>query len=686
VAIPELKTDTSVNLDKYTVRLADRGLSRGLQRWGEGKSYVNNGSLKVDESFFENGPATAVEFEARLTKYVVLDLDIDLTVNHFGEENPYYIKELGDSGENGDHKYKIAVTEFCWENGVAVTFGLEPRIGRYNSAYSLVGTPTASTAFGSSGNQHRYYVMVPDDAYYPWGMKGEGRDSEDKINTITETNLSNYIGQEYYQKNAYVGDPFGKLYGYRISYSKESVDKQVNALYSEAPRGVPSDYTIMLKDSATETKSVGVLMSLGFEGELFDSSKSGQVVLRPLMGPHKQPFWFSLIYDYAGYEDGIYSYTRYPNNVADGYKLRITLPSPGNLGKLGIDDTGENKLKCEFPGGGGYESRVIDLSKISWGWKVENKSLPENYIASYTVSQQLYEVTPTEDNKGFYYYDIPLKHLVDGWNENDNYYFNFVRGLSYGQVDYTNVYMQQNLSATDTPYAEDSFSLLPDVENYIPCAFDVWVNESDICKFTGFASINDGDGSINLRRVVQESDHDNCLFKMYKVVEDLQFMSGSALDDEPFFGAYVDGSGSYGYYSGNGSVTCEEEYSKLLTYNTTGYIDTALHGTDDTKRYGGLLFCMEGTQYVKFANPDLSSITLYTYSNGSPKVVTDVPNGFWDLEKYEISGLSGFGQIIRLNEKLYMCIENTVSHDSYLVEITDNGANGSAKIYSFDPE
>ena len=696
VTIPEFKTDTSVNLDKYTVRLADPGLYGGLHRWGEGKSYVNNGSLKVDESFFENGPATAVKFEARLTKYVVLDLDIDLTVNHFGEENPYYIKELGDSGENGDHKYKIAVTEFCWDGDTAVPFGREPEIGESSETpYSLVGTPTASTAFASSGDQHRYYIMVPDDAYYPWGMKGQGRDSEDKINSITEEKLSDYIGQEYYQKNAYVGDPFGKLYGYRISYRNESVDKQVNALYSEAPRGVPSDYTIMLKDSATQTKSVGVLMSLGFEGELFDSSKSGQVVLSPLFGPHKQPFWFSLIYDYEGYKSGDYSYAVYPDNIADGYRLRITLSSPGNIGTLGI---GNGDLKCEWlKSTTGYTEGPIDLSKISWEWKVANDFSAENYKARYMVGNSLYEVTPVEDNTGFLNYDIPLKHLLNDW---DDYELNFVRGLvpSSSGVNFTNVFMKQNQSEAGTPYSGDNLSLIPVNGNYVPCAFDVRVSESEVCKFTGFVGVV-GEGGSSLRRVVQESDSTNCEFKEYTVVDDLEFQTGTGIyfgSYGPDWGAYVYSSWGdnaaklYGYYS-EGSIV-PISYSKLLTYNTERNIYNALHG-EDNKRYGGVLISLDTPKYVKFANENVSSIILYSYNDGILSVATNTE--FMEKNhKYYIGVVDSAHTnqtMLKLDGKLYMrirreYINNTsylTDNTSYLVEITEDGAGGSAVISEF---
>ncbi|MBO4498256.1 MAG: FecR domain-containing protein [Lachnospiraceae bacterium] len=694
VVIPEIKIDTStLNPDKYTIRLSD------YSDYGTQKkiSYINNGTLEINESFYGNGQETFALFDTELTKYVVLDLDIDLTVNHLGDMNRYYIKEAGDSISK---KYKMAVVEYEWYTGHVDPCAQE--VGAYGGHtiaddYTLVGAPESIDAFTSgqsSGNTKiRNYVMVPDDAYYPWGMKGEAKFSDNVIDDVDQENYEDYVGTELYSKLSYVGDPFGKLYGYSVSYGYGDNRKTVNALYSERNRGVPNDYSMIVKTNDTQSKSVGVLLSIGLDGELFDDSTQGQVVLKPLMGPHKQPFWFSLIYDYAGYEDGTYSYT-YPNNVADGYMLRITLPSPGNLGVLGVRD---NRLRCEYITdiAQNYGPGVIDLTKISWGWREDNNTSPANYIASYidTVSQQLCEVTPTVDNKGFYYYDIPLMHLIDGWNSAG---FNFVRGLISGSVDYTNVYMQQNLSATDTPYAADSFSLLPDVGNYIPCAFDVRVNESDICKFTGFASVY-AEGGWSLRRVVQESDHVNCQFKKWTVVEDLQFMTGTRLEG-PFWGAYVYGkyasSGTYpelyGYYTGNNIVPCEGGYSKLLTYNSTGYIDTVLHGTTDTNRYGGLLICWGGTGYVKFANSNLSSITKYSDSNGSIEVATgDEATVVLSAERNEIGSIDAshdIGQIIKLNGKVYMRIcHTTLAGVTCLVEITEDGANGSAIIDSLMP-
>ncbi|MBR5369372.1 MAG: FecR domain-containing protein [Lachnospiraceae bacterium] len=694
VVIPEIKIDTStLNPDKYTIRLSDYSDYDNQKKI----SYINNGTLEINESFYGNGQETFALFDTELTKYVVLDLDIDLTVNHLGDMNRYYIKEAGDSIIK---KYKMAVVEYEWYTGSVDPYAQE--VGAYGGHtiaddYTLVGAPESIDAFTSgqsSGNTKiRNYVMVPDDAYYPWGMKGEAKFSDNVIDGVDQENYEDYVGTELYSKLSYVGDPFGKLYGYSVSYGYGDNRKTVNALYSERNRGVPNDYSMIVKTNDTQSKNVGVLLSIGLDGELFDDSTQGQVVLRPLMGPHKQPFWFSLIYDYAGYEDGTYSYT-YPNNVADGYMLRITLPSPGNLGVLGVRD---NRLRCEYITdiAQNYGPGVIDLTKISWGWREDNNTSPANYIASYidTVSQQLCEVTPTVDNKGFYYYDIPLMHLIDGWNSAG---FNFVRGLISGSVDYTNVYMQQNLSATDTPYAADSFSLLPDVGNYIPCAFDVRVNESDICKFTGFASVY-AEGGWSLRRVVQESDHVNCQFKKWTVVEDLQFMTGTRLEG-PFWGAYVYGkyasSGTYpelyGYYTGNNIVPCEGGYSKLLTYNSTGYIDTVLHGTTDTNRYGGLLICWGGTGYVKFANSNLSSITKYSDSNGSIEVATgDEATVVLSAERNKIGSIDAshdIGQIIKLNGKVYMRIcHTTLAGVTCLVEITEDGANGSAIIDSLMP-
>ena len=686
VVIPEIKIDTStLNPDKYTIRLSD------YSDYGTQKkiSYINNGTLEINESFYGNGQETFALFDTELTKYVVLDLDIDLTVNHLGDMNRYYIKEAGDSISK---KYKMAVVEYEWYIGSVYPCAQE--VGAYGGHtiaddYTLVGAPESIDAFTSgqsSGNTKiRNYVMVPDDAYYPWGMKGEAKFAENVIDSVDQDNYSGYVGTELYSKLSYVGDPFGKLYGYSVSYGYGDNRKTVNALYSEQNRGVPNDYSMIVKTKDTQPKSVGVLLSIGLDGELFDDSTRGQVVLRPLMGPHKQPFWFSLIYDYAGYEDGTYSYKHYPYNVADGYKLRITLPSPGNLGTLGIND--DVKLKCEHLTDPAldYTQSVIDLSKISWGWKVENNYTPSNYIA--TVEGQSYEVTPTEDsNTGFYNYDIPLKHLVDEWSETG---FNFVRGLISGNVDYTNIFMDQNLIATDTPYIEDEFSLIPDVENYIPCAFDVRVNESDICKFTGFASVY-AEGGWNLRRVVQESDYDNCQFVKYTVVEDLQFTHATVLEG-PFCGAYVYGSyldddncpGLYGYYSGGSIVPCKD-YNKMLAYNSTGNIGIVLHGAEDTNRYGGLLICRGGTNRVKFANSDLSSITLYSYSNGSLSVATGVNAGdFLDTSGNiigKVDSLHDFGQIIMLDEKVYLSIATGPNYDdpSYLVELTEDGKDGSA--------
>ena len=691
VAIPEFKTDTSVNLDKYTVRLADRGLSGGLHRLGEGKSYVNNGSLKVDESFFENGPATAVQFEARLTKYVVLDLDIDLTVNHLGDMNRYYIKEVGDSDSK---KYKMAVVEYEWDTDYSEPSAQQVGWENYYAIeydYTLVGAPESIDAFTfgqSSGNTKiRNYVMVPDDAYYPWGMKGVAKFSDDVIEDVDQDNYEDHIGTELYSKLSYVGDPFGKLYGYSVSYGYGDNRKTVNALYSEQNRGVPNDYSIIVKTKDTQAKSVGVLLSIGLDGELFDDSTPGQVVLRPLMGPHKQPFWFSLIYDYAGYKSGDYSYAVYPDNIADGYRLRITLSSPGNIGTLGI---GNGDLKCEWlKSTSGYTEGPIDLSKISWEWKVANDFSAENYKARYMVGNTLYEVTPVEDNTGFLNYDIPLKHLLNDW---DDYELNFVRGLvpSSSGVNFTNVFMKQNQSEAGTPYSGDNLSLIPVNGNYVPCAFDVRVSESEVCKFTGFVGVV-GEGGSSLRRVVQESDSTNCEFEEYTVVDDFEFQTGTGIyfgSYGPDWGAYVYSSWGnnaaklYGYYS-EGSIV-PISYSKLLTYNTEGNIYNALHG-EDNKRYGGVLICLGIPCYVKFANDDLSSITLYSYENGTLSVASDT--GFMSIEKYYIGSVDSNHYnttMLKLNGKLYMRIlHGEDEQTSYLVEITEDGASGSAIVDEF---
>ena len=113
-------------------------------------------------------------------------------------------------------------------------------------------------------------------------------------------------------------------------------------------------------------------------------------------------------------------------------------------------------------------------------------------------------------------------------------------------------------------------------------------------------------------------------------------------------------------------------------------IGIVLHGAEDTTRYGGLLICRGGTNRVNFANSDLSSITLYSYSNGSLSVATGVNAGdFLDTSGNiigKVDSLHDFGQIIMLDEKVYLSIATGPNYDdpSYLVELTEDGKDGSA--------
>ena len=123
----------------------------------------------------------------------------------------------------------------------------------------------------------------------------------------------------------------------------------------------------------------------------------------------------------------------------------------------------------------------------------------------------------------------------------------------------------------------------------------------------------------------------------------------------------------------------------IPAYNEEGNIHNVLHGVQDNKRYGGLLICLGVPYYVKFANDDLSSITLYSFEDETLSVASDT--GFMSIDKYYIGSVDHNhynSSMLKLNGKLYMRIlHDEDEQTSYLVEITEDGANGSAIVDEF---
>ena len=591
VTIPKFTLDNgSTSNDKEAI-LCTYGAGLGQ------RPYLNDGSTTINSNFsyYHDGIPAAIDICASKQDYVLLDLSssgLDWTnsnVNSFGLANPYYIPEAGDTT---NHKYKIALTSFTFENGniVAGPGAAVPdrSVYYYDNPNSLGSSPT------------RYYVAVPDDAIYPWGLLGQARD--------LSSGLVGAVGTVHKNQDMYIGKSGRKLLGYTLTYlddAQQSTDPpfEYHALYWSTSKGsalhisVPEDYTVLLYDASNTTTPVGTLLSLGNDDSRFLSHRIGQLVISPIFGPATSPFKVGFIY-------------KYENGTNNPY-LRISDISEEDLGfvsYIGLS-TSNSSTKVEadvyqFGGTSGILNERFDDLSFN-GEKYVSSQLWDTSGPSADYSMYGNMVKGTD---GKYYQDIPIKYALAsptvGSGSGDQY---FVRGF---KKDFFNTPLTDPARILyEIRYQDangrDYFLMTSNGGSvYAPCAVDVFVPENEFYRYTGIY-----DASNKLVFAFDEREYSFNSSDVSTYLAGQKARHGGMLS-----GVNSAMPGVYYYVCVKDDGTVEDSTMPIsFTKATSGNAHTALHGSSDSYRYAGLLQFRD-YKTAMIMNPD--NVTCYEASAG----------------------------------------------------------------------
>ncbi len=555
------------------------------------RPYLNDGSVAINSGFayYGDGIPQAIDIYACKLDYLLLDLSssgLDWTnndINSFGLTNPYYIPEAGDSTS---HKYKIALTSFALDGNSNLIEGPGADLPDKN-IYYYEDPRILTSQFGSASEEVRYYVVVPDDTFYPWGLIGQTRD--------LSNGLADAVGTNHKDRNMYIGKTGRKLIGYTFIYhtiNQQASDppRYYDALYWNELKGpalhisVPEDGTLILYDAVKTTTPVGTLMSIGNDDSPLLDQRTGQLVMQPLFGPATDVFTVGIIYKY---ENGTYNpYLRIGGIEAEdiGYVSAIDLS--------GYTNTSVNAQVYQFGGTSGIQN--VDFSRLEFDYR-SNRFVPTRLLsdlgpdADYSMCGDM-----VEGSDGKYHQDIPIVHALQyptvGSGSGDQYY---VRGFN---KDYFNapltspaavMYEICYLDLLDTQ--KDAFLMN---SNYAPCAVKVFVPENEYYRYTG---ISGSSGKLPFVFDEREYTFENVAVAAYLQEEGARY--GGELS-----GRYSDTVHNYAYAESDGTAT-DYDTPMIFSYATSGNAQSALHGGNDQKRYAGLL---EFTDYktVYITNPD----------------------------------------------------------------------------------
>ncbi|MBQ6090208.1 MAG: FecR domain-containing protein [Lachnospiraceae bacterium] len=612
VVLPELMLCSGYSADKYAVRLSSVS-ERGSSFINNGKEMINAGSF----FFNPNSSAMPMSFVAKTVRYAVIDLSGTNILNRTDLRNPYlsnpyYIREEGDNTQS-DLKFKLALIGMKWESntipdGYMAAPGVDEGLSYTKHANGYGPVQQGSGSYG--GNKTRVFIMVPDDAYYPWGARGESR-----VSDLENMNLTEVIGQEKITLNAFIGNIDRKLLGFEVDYIDDSEPAKYNALYrlmdtgSDA-RGQYCDHTTPVTNGHN-TVEYGAFLSLGLVEECpFLSDSSGQIVLKPIFGPVEKPFSLDIVYS------NLVPYLRIGDIDHDflGYVSEIT----------NIKDA-----DCCMTEGSEFEDK--NINDLYWNSEL-GKYMPAGLNDSGFCGEMVYdEVT----NK--YHQDIPLQYALSALPSGTGSLF--ARGFG--------AYAIKNLKfKLSCQELEDTMDCGDITGCYSPCVYDIKIDNSKRYRYTGFMAPGFGDGGTGkLTRVVDQYEDD---FEPWRVIEDLRYKSetrysrwGGALSP------YKNNSKMYGW-KGQGQFEVMDFSLMIIRYDTEGNIRNVLHSDSwsEGKQFGGLLQLNgdsnEDYKRVKITNKD----TAYCYSleNTSAMNLTSALIGSEAAYKTKAVALAASGQ------------------------------------------
>ncbi|MBR6294005.1 MAG: FecR domain-containing protein [Lachnospiraceae bacterium] len=554
VVLPELMLCSGYSADKYAVRLSSVS-ERGSSFINNGKEIINTGSF----SFNPNSSALPMNFVAKTVRYAVIDLSGTTILNRTEVRNPYltnpyYIREEGDNTES-DLKFKIALVGMKWKSDDPIPDGFMsvPTIDEglsYNKNGAAFGPKQQG---GVAGNKTRVYVMVPDDAYYPWGERGRSR-----VSDPDNMDLTAVVGQDKLSLNAFVGYTDRKLLGFEVNYNYESELRKYNALYAfidngDTARGQYCDYSTPVTNGQN-TVMYGALLSLGLEDECpFLPDSSGQVVLKPIFGPVEKPFSLDIVYN------DLVPYLRIGDIDPDfrGYVSEIT----------NIKDA-----DCCMTEGSAFEDK--NIRDLYWNSEL-GKYMPSEINDSGFAGEMVYDEVTHK-----YHQDIPLQYALSGLPSGTGSLF--ARG--FGAYAIKN--LKFKLSCQDS---EDTMDCGDITGSYSPCVYDIKIDNSKRYRYTGFMAPGFGEGGTGkLTRVVDQNEDD---FEPWRVIEDLRYKSGTHYSR--WGGAlspYKNNDKMYGW-KGQGQIESMDFSLMIIRYDTEGNIRNVLHSDSwsEGKQFGGLL-------------------------------------------------------------------------------------------------
>ncbi len=652
----------SVKIPEFTLADGDNPNRRDiLCRYEEGavpKPFINNGEFTVSSSFpFYNNKPQSVLIKALNVPYAVIDLSGEYSIRQIGDSNPYYIKKEGDISSN---RFEIALIGLSYDEAKGSVTSVAGTAQLPEESNYHYDTPV-STAFSLSqqGYKTRYYVSVPDDAYYPWGMRGEPR-----TDNLQELSIESSVGVFHAGFDPYVGIFGKKLIGYNVSYDTANNTVSQNLIYAEAVRHQASDYSIMLFDDLNTYLSVGALWSLGLESErIFTDASAGQIVLKPIFGPAAPLFTLGIVYKNDD-QDTPRPYVRV-GDIENEYKEYVTSISLTDAQIEYFDLTAGSTST-------GYSTVALrDL------WYNAEPGI-KRFMPS-TINDTIYCGEMTQDTQtGKWYQDIPFLYAADtsGLSPDSVY---FVRGLKKtNESDPNPVYISYGTKdCNDCQYVASSYCAAANPA--------VRIADDSYYQYTGFVSYTqNGSGQKQLTRVVDERKDS---FEPWQSVKDLQYCDyrwGGILCD------YAESDKTLYGWQGQPENASVDYVNMKIAFNTSGNIHSVLHGTS-TYRFAGLLAQDGERQFTHVSISNKSDVTCYIVSKSGNGVT--FTNG-------EISGYNSSNKMDQIEDikdldwlalymndqetpQNWMCVEAGDNYYWFKVGLEGSITDGEALITEF---